>query len=339
MLKKVLALGLVGLMTSMLGITASSQPTTDIFEVNRLLARTMNLSALEAPTEGAWGPKLEERYFDLVKQKGFTAIRLPAKFSGYASIRPPFKIRRDFWLRIDWAIQRAKTRGLAIIIDLHHFDEIMGAQEYQKGRFLGMWRQIAERYKNQPESVIFELYNEPHGEHEPYWNENLAAALAVVRESNPTRAVIVGPNGWNSASEFKNLKLPDDPNLILTFHNYVPFKFTHQGASWAGPDATNWLGTTWTGTPEQQAEVRQYLDLALEYSKATNHPVFMGEFGAFNRADMNSRAAWTKFTREEAEARGFSWGYWEFNGGFGVYDWINERWREPLLNALISPKQ
>ena len=335
-MKKVISL--LGLSLAVLWMNASSQTQPDVAEVNRLLARTMNLSGLEAPVEGAWGPKLEERFFDEIKNAGFTAVRLPARFSSHTQVLEPFKIERDFMLRIDWAIQRAKARGLAIIVDLHHFDEIMGAQVYQKKRFLAMWRQIAERYRNQPESVIFELYNEPHGELEPFWNENLAAALAVVRQSNPTRAVIVGPNGWNSANEFKNLKLPKDPNLILTFHNYVPFQFTHQGAEWAGEQAKGWLGTAWTGTEAQKAEVRAYLDLALEYGRATGHPVFMGEFGAYEKADLASRAAWTKFTREEAEARGFSWGYWEFNGGFGPYDPKTNAWRTPLLEALIPPK-
>ena len=39
--------------------------------------------------------------------------------------------------------------------------------------------------------------------------------------------------------------------------------------------------------------------------------------------------------REEAEARGISWSYWEFGAGFGVYDRDDEQWNEGLLNALI----
>ena len=318
--------------------SGSGQTNSNVFEVNKLLARSMNLSGLEAPKEGAWGPKLEEAFFDQIKAAGFTAVRLPARFSSHIEPFEPFNIRPEFFRRVDWAIQRAKARGLAIIIDVHHFDELKGPEDYLKTRLVDVWRQIANRYKNQPESVIFELYNEPHEGFEPYWNDHMAAALAMVRKTNPTRAVIVGPNGWNNAARFPELKLPNDPNLILTFHNYTPFQFTHQGADWVGDQSKAWLGTTWTGTDAQKTEVRAYLDLALEYGRATGHPIFMGEFGAYEKADLASRAAWTKFTREEAEARGFSWGYWEFNGGFGPYDPKTNAWRTPLLEALIPPK-
>jgi endoglucanase len=331
LLELVMLIGLVMLMTDQ---TASSQTNPDIFETNKRLARSVNLSGLESPIEGGWGFKLEEAFFDQIKGAGFTAVRLPVRFSSHIEPFEPFNIRPEFFRRVDWAIQRAKARGLAIIIDVHHFDELKGPEDYLKKRLVDIWRQIANRYKNQPESVIFELYNEPHEDFEPYWNDHLAAALAVVRSSNPTRAVIVGPNGWNSADRFEELKLPNDPNLILTFHNYTPFEFTHQGADWVTPSPAT--GTTWTGTPEQRASIRRYLDTALEYGKAQNKPVFMGEFGAFQRADLNSRVAWTRFTRDEAEARGFSWAYWEYNGSFGIYDPKTDTWRQSLLEALMN---
>jgi endoglucanase len=333
-----MTLALIGLMmistVPWIGQSVSSQTSSNVFEVNKLLARSMNISGLESPVEGAWGVKLEEAFFDQIKAAGFTAVRLPVRFSAHIEPYEPFNIRAEFFRRVDWAIQRAKMRGLAIIIDVHHFDEIKGPEDYLKVRLVDVWRQIANRYKNQPENVIFELYNEPHEGFEPYWNDHMAAALAMVRKTNPTRAVIVGPNGWNNAERFPELKLPNDSNLILTFHNYTPFVFTHQGADWVTPSPA--VGTTWTNTPAQQAEIRRYMDFALEYGKAQNKPIFMGEFGAFNKGPIESRAAWTRFTRDEAEARGFSWAYWEYNGGFGIYDPKTKTWRQPLLDALVK---
>jgi endoglucanase len=61
----------------------------------------------------------------------------------------------------------------------------------------------------------------------------------------------------------------------------------------------------------------------------------MGEFGAYGKADMQSRVSWTTFMREEAEKRGISWSYWEFGAGFGVYDRGAGAWNEELLWALI----
>jgi endoglucanase len=65
--------------------------------------------------------------------------------------------------------------------------------------------------------------------------------------------------------------------------------------------------------------------------------VYLGEFGAYSRADMASRARWTARVVREAEARGFGWAYWEFGAGFGAYDRATGTWRQPLLDALLPP--
>jgi len=63
--------------------------------------------------------------------------------------------------------------------------------------------------------------------------------------------------------------------------------------------------------------------------------ILLGEFGAYSKADMDSRVRWTEFVRSEAERHGFAWAYWEFASGFGVYDPDAKVWREDLLEALI----
>ncbi|HBI42357.1 MAG TPA: endoglucanase, partial [Planctomycetales bacterium] len=76
--------------------------------------------------------------------------------------------------------------------------------------------------------------NEPHNKlTEAKWNEVIPPVLAEVRKTNPTRPVIVGPAMWNGIGSLRKLKLPDDPNLIVTVHYYSPFEFTHQGAEFA----------------------------------------------------------------------------------------------------------
>jgi endoglucanase len=338
--RPILTLALIGLMmissVPWIGQTVSSQTGSNVFEVNKLLARTMNLgNALEAPREGAWGLYLREEYFEKIKQAGFTAVRLPAKFSAHADQTAPYKLERTFILRIDWAIQQAKKNGLAIIVDLHHYDEFFKDPPAHVERWLGIWAQIADRYKNQPESVIFELCNEPHEKLEPYWNDYFARGLEVVRNTNPTRAVIVGPNGWNNATRLPELQLPDDPNLIVTFHNYTPFEFTHQGAEWWA-DGAKHLGTPWAGNDADKKTVIDHIEKAVTYGQTNNRPIFMGEFGAYSKADLAARVRWTRFTRETAEARGISWGYWEFASGFGAYDRIRDAWRKDLLEALLK---
>ena len=84
--------------------------------------------------------------------------------------------------------------------------------------------------KDRPEQVYLELYNEPHDKlTEAKWNDALAKLIPVVRKTNPTRPIIVGPGQWNAIRALDKLKLPaDDHNLILTVHFYDPFHFTHQ---------------------------------------------------------------------------------------------------------------
>ena len=64
--------------------------------------------------------------------------------------------------------------------------------------------------------------------------------------------------------------------------------------------------------------------------------MFLGEFGAYREADLESRARWTRFVAREAERLGISWAYWEFCAGFGAYDPKAEAWREALKSALTD---
>jgi endoglucanase len=159
--------------------------------------------------------------------------------------------------------------------------------------------------------------------------------LKAVRETNPTRPVIVGPGQWNAIRSLPKLELPDDPNLIVTVHYYSPFEFTHQGAEWA-KDSAKWLGRKWTGSDAEVAAVRKEFDTVAEWAKDHKRPIFLGEFGAYHRADTDSRAKWTATIAKEAESRGWSWAYWEFGAGFGAYDRDAKAWREPLLKALTG---
>jgi len=116
------------------------------------------------------------------------------------------------------------------------------------------------------------------------------------------------------------LKLPEDANLIVTVHYYSPFEFTHQGAEWADAKVRDLKGIKWEGTDAEMAALRKDLDTAAKWAKENKRPVFLGEFGAYSKGDMDSRAKWTRAVAREAEARGFSWAYWEFGAGFGAYD-------------------
>ncbi len=160
--------------------------------------------------------------------------------------------------------------------------------------------------------------------------------LAVVRRTNPTRVVVVGGVDLNSINGLESLELPDDPYLIATFHYYTPFPFTHQGAEWVS-DSNAWLGTRWRGGSADQLSISLDLEKAAEWGLKHNRPIYAGEFGAYSKADMESRQKWTSYVARECERLGFSWAYWEFGAGFGAYNLQEGKWVEPLITALIPP--
>ncbi|MDZ7337035.1 MAG: glycoside hydrolase family 5 protein [candidate division KSB1 bacterium] len=313
------------------------QSALDPFVQNTLLAKGVNLgNALEAPREGDWGVVLEERYFQLIKEAGFTAVRIPTRWSAHAKATAPFTIDKDFFDRVEWAVRQALQRGLAVVLNMHHYEEIMQDPAGHRQRFLAMWDQIARHFRDYPAELFFELLNEPSGNLSPEtWNAMLVEGIQVVRSSNPYRILIVGPCNWNAMSALESLRLPEgERGLIVTVHYYNPFQFTHQGAEWVeGSQA--WLGTTWSGTPQQKNAIELEFVRAKLWAEQQNRPLFLGEFGAYSKADMNSRALWTAFVARQAEKYGMSWCYWEFCAGFGLYDRNAGNWLYPLLRALI----
>jgi endoglucanase len=310
----------------------------DIHAANKKLGRGINLgNALEAPKEGDWGVTLKPEYFRAIKEAGFDTVRLPVKWSAHAGAGAPYTIDPKFAERVDWAVDQALANKLNIIVNVHHYGEIDTDPDKHLARLVALWEQIAERYKDRPNSVYFELLNEPHDKLvDVKWNAAIPEVLKAVRKTNATRPVIVGPTQWNGIRALDKLELPkDDRNLILTIHYYEPFEFTHQGASWV-KGADKWKGRKWIGSDAEQAAIRKLFEKAVAWAKAHDRPVFLGEFGAFGAADMESRARWTRFVSREAEKLGFSWAYWEFCSGFGAYDPKANVWRMPLREALLD---
>lgn len=317
--------------------TSAQQTEFDAYDYNRRLGQSINLgNTLEAPNEGDWGFSLSRWHFEKIAEGGFDSVRVPIKWSGHANATIPYTIDTTFFERIDWVIDQAKSNDLAVILDVHHYDEIHSDIDGHRDRLAGLWSQIAERYRDEPTtSVFFEILNEPNDDFtSTRWRQVMEESLAAIRESNPDRQVIVGGHNWNSASGLSQLRLPeDDHNLIGTFHYYSPFEFTHQGAEWAN-NSDEWLGTTWDGTTAEENAIGRDFDLVQNWSERFDRPVLVGEFGAYRFGDMDSRARWTEAVTSAAEERDYSWSYWEFGAGFGVINRSSRRWVEPLYEAL-----
>jgi endoglucanase len=281
-----------------------------------------------------------ERYLDEVRTAGFDAVRVPVRWSAHADEAPPYRIDPDFFTRVDRVVDGALRRDLTVVVNVHHYHELMAAPHAHQARFEALWRQIAAHYADRGPRVYLELLNEPRDAMTgPVWNEMLPATLAAVRESDPDRVVVAGPVQMNDIGALADLTLPADDRLVVTVHYYAPFTFTHQGAPWvAGAD--RWLGTTWGDDTRHDADqdaVRADLAAAARWAHDHGRPLFIGEFGAYRQADLPSRLRWTRFVRSHAEQLGLSWCYWDFGTDFGAFDPRRNAWRRPLLRALLPP--
>ena len=309
------------------------------------LGRGVNFgNMLEAPREGDWGLIVTPTLVEATVAAGFNTVRLPVRWSNHALAERPFTLDEVFARRVESVVDALLAKGLHVVLNMHHYRQLDGDAAdpgdmaldpaLADERFLTLWQQLARRFRGRGDRLLFELYNEPHGRLDAArWNDLLARAMTVVRLHDPNRVVVVGPVDWNNARALAALRLPNDPHMIVGIHHYEPFSFTHQGAPWVKP-----LMPTGVSCCDalQRSAITTPLDLAVNWSKANRYPVYLGEFGAFNAADMASRVDFTRTMREQAEARGLSWAYWELASHFGVYDPATRTWREPLLRALMG---
>jgi endoglucanase len=66
-----------------------------------------------------------------------------------------------------------------------------------------------------------------------------------------------------------------------------------------------------------------------------NRPILLGEFGAYDKGDMESRARYTAHAARTAESLGWAWAYWQFDSDFLLWDMQKDAWVAPILKALI----
>ncbi len=291
---------------------------------------------LEAPTEGDWGRAIVDGDFAEIAARGFATVRLPVRFSNHAGTSPPYTIDAAFMDRVEHVVDTARAAGLRVILDLHHYDDpqgnIFADPAGETARLAALWKQIGERFKGKDPMVWFELLNEPH---DAITHANLRAvldpALAEVRKTNPTRPVVIGGEFWSGINSLATIPLPDDRYLVVTFHYYDPFAFTHQGASWVSPPLPT--GVTFpsgTDAADLAANVRK----AEQFIARTNRPLFMGEYGAYEGIPLAQRVAWYGTVHDAfaaAEVDGCAWAY---TNTMPLRDPMSNGWIAQMLEAV-----
>ena len=329
---------IVSVLLIVLSFSVSAQNREKAYKINKDLGRGINFgNMLDAPSEGAWGPGWEPEYPKMIADLGFNHIRIPVYWESEERTMktPPYTINPDFLKRVKQVVDSTLNSGLYAIIDMHHHSELENDPDGQKDRFLTQWKQISEYFKDYPDSLLFEILNEPAGNITPEnWNILLAQALDTIRIDNPERIVLIGTDPWGGLSGLPDLKLPDDNNIILTVHYYNPFSFTHQGASWVD-GADKWIGTTWSDTEYERQQVINDFAPLVRIENDKNIPVHIGEFGSIEIADAASREKWTTFISRYIESQGWSWAYWSYTTSMGIYDPNTNTYYQQLVDALL----
>ncbi len=315
--------------------SASAGEGVEPFEQVKRLGRGVNILGYDPLWKDFEKGRFRERHFKLIHDGGFQTVRINLHALQLLTADNSYKLG-DAWLdTLDWAVKNALANNLMVILDLHNYEDIAKDPMGFKPRFLAYWRQIAAHFQQAPNTVLFEILNEPNGKLTPQlWNEFLSEALAIIRATNPGRTVIVGPPFWNGIDHLQELALPEeDRNLIVTVHYYDPHVFTHQGALWE-KETAHISGVKW-GSEEEKKKVENDFARAQKWSLEHRRPILLGEFGAYDKAPMESRARYTAYVARTAESLGWAWTYWQFDDDFILYDIDKDRWIEPLRRALV----
>lgn len=324
---------------------------------------------LESYPRRSWSIQVAPAEFAQMKHEGFDHVRVPIGWQHYAGPGPDFTLSPEIFSMADYAVTNSLANGLAVMINIHHFDELDADPAGATDEFLALWRQIAAHYAGFPAKLAFELDNEPHqNATTALMNPIYARAIAVIRASNPQRTIFVEPGGWGGIGELKNLVLPPDDNVIVSVHCYEPFYFTHQGATWTGgqtpvtgiqfpgppatplipdpnlklkPSLTKWIERYNTlpapENPSSPLAFESKIRYVREWSDYYGRPCHIGEFGAFTKGDPASRARFYAAFRQSAGQQKLGWAIWDWSAGFRYWDKKTGRPMPGMHEALFSP--
>lgn len=298
--------------------------------------RCINIgNALEAPREGEWGYTIRDEDLGAVADAGFDTIRLPIRWDQHMQSRAPYAVNILHMRRVRQVVNQARRLGLGVIIDVHHYDALMENPRRETTRFLSLWDQIAREFADAPSNVYFEILNEPTlSISMSQLNALYRQVIPVIRQTNPTRTLIIGGNSWNSVDRMDDVAWPNDPNIVATFHDYGPHEFTHQGAPWMSENYPE--GRQWGGRKDL-VEFGETYSLARQFQKRTGLPILVGEFGVIDRVPDAQRAYWIKSRRKQIEADGYGWCAWDLDGAFTSYDTKTRQWLPGMLDAFFGP--
>jgi endoglucanase len=299
------------------------------------MGRGINILGYDGIWDGGTDAPFRLAHFRTIRDAGFSHVRI--NLHAFKYMDGDHRVSPFVLERLDRVIEAAVAAGLVPVLDEHDFTDCQRDPDLCRTKLTAFWAQIARRYAGRHPSLVFEILNEPGGSMTArHWNATLNAVLSLIRESNPTRTVVVAALNRDDGDTVEALALPEhDRNLIVTVHYYKPMHFTHQGASWSA-EFGSIRDVHWGSAAERAALAADFARIAA-WSARARRPIYLGEFGVYEGADARSRAAYLAFVAREAERHGWPWAVWQFSHDFAIFDTGRDRWNRDLLDALVPP--
>lgn len=265
--------------------------------------------------EMAWGNKAcTQQTMDKVKAAGFNSVRIPVSWIGHIGAAPDYTIQKVWMNRVEEVVGYARQAGLKAIINIHHDGnpDVAGKNYWLnmrkavadtaynrqvKEQLTAMWTQIAERFKDEGDYLIFEGLNEindgaPHSGTKTEqmrimneWNQVFVDAVRATGGNNTTRYLGVPSFYARVDLAVDILQIPEDATknrIMVSVHSYDPWNFAG-----AGTDAT-W-GHTGKQSTNGENECKRRMESLYKAFVSKGIPVYVGECGAVNRADSKQK--------------------------------------------------
>ena len=364
---------------------AKNVAVTEVREIADLIAEAMGLgwnfgNQLEAcsgglPSETCWGnPEITKELIDTVKAQGFKTVRIPVSYLDMIGDGPDYKIDTDWLDRVQEVVDYVVNNDMFAIVNMHgdgyytvDHSWLLCAEDDDKqteikDKYGKVWTQIADRFKDYDQHLIFESMNEEfnndYGKPDEQAYDNINAYNQIFVDSvratgsNNEKRWLLLP-GWNTNIEYTagddyNFKIPTDKGckadgkrIMISVHYYDPFNFTidenktakTQWGKYAVKNYDNW---------GQEDYVDSQMALLNEKFVSQGYPVVIGEFGAQDKtekfADYNEfRRYWSEYLIKAAKKNGVVCVYWDngYNGnkGFGIINRFDYTITQPDLIA------
>ncbi|MBO5380518.1 MAG: cellulase family glycosylhydrolase [Bacteroides sp.] len=300
------------------------EPANDAVALSRKLGLGWNLgNQMDAHANGVanetcWGNGLAtQATFDKLAQVGVTTVRIPITWLGKVGAAPDYTIDEAWLNRVAELVGFAKKAGLNVVINIHHdgadsahWLDIKGAATNEEknqavqAQVAAMWTQIAQKFKDEGDYLIFESFNEIHdggwgwGDNRKdggkqyavlnQWNQVFVDAVRAVGGENSMRYLAVPGYCTNPDLTIEQLQLPDDSannRLIVAVHFYDPYEYTLNAkfSEWGhtGKDKESW------GDESNVTNIFGKLKTAFVDK---NIPVYIGEMGCVHRSNERAEA-------------------------------------------------